>query len=176
MDVAEARKAAEALREVAEAVRQVGDAKYRVKLARAIRRAAGDAGDRAISAMCSAAATVEDDLDEWAHDAGNNQTANTLALVSMRLKWRADLAERPDDLKDILAERMERGMAYMPKALLKALYELGAGVREIKAGRMSGREMEERAKALLDAAGEWAERVETGRDTTEDAVVCVAPF
>ncbi len=176
MNVQETRKAAKALQEVAEAIRQIQDPGYKVKLVRAIRRAAEEAGEAALKSVCSASAASEFQLDDWAEEAGHGATANLLAFTAMRMKWRADLAERPDDLKDLLAERMERGMAYMPRSLLKALYELGSGVREIRAGRMSGKEMEERAKALLDAAGDWAERVETGRDTTEDAVVCVAPF
>jgi len=176
MNIPETREASRALQEVAEAVREVTDVTYRVKLVRAIRRAAGEAGDRAVSALCTAAGTAEFSLDDWAADAGHNKTANLLAATSMRLKWKADLAERPDDLKDLLAERMERGMAYMPRNLLAALYELGSGVRKIQAGELSGKEMEGRAKRFLDAAAEWVERVETGRDTTEDAVVCVAPF
>lgn len=176
MNIPETKEAARALLEVSKAVREIQDPSYRIKLVRAIRRAAGDAGDKAVLAACAASASPEALLDDWAEGVGHRETADLLAITSMRMKWRSDLTERPDDLKDLLAERAERGMTYMPKALLKALYELGAEVREVRAGRLRGDGIEERARSLMDAAGDWAERVETGRDTTEDAVVCVAPF
>lgn len=176
MSIQEMREAARGIEEVAEAIRQLNDPTRKVRLERAIRRATGEAGDRAVSAVSSAAMTSEMMLDEWAEGAGHGKTAMTLSLVAMRLKWRADIAERPDDLGDLLKDRMERGMAYMPKPLLKALYELGSAVEEVKAARKSGKEVEDTAKRLMDLAADWARRVEEARDAEAGVIVCVAPF
>lgn len=174
--IEEMRAASKALESVAGAIREIEDLTKNIKVERAIRRAAGPAEERAVRAAENAAAVMPGGLDDWAASEGHTRTANRLNVVAIRLKWRADVAERPDDLKDLLAERLERGMAHMPRPLLAALYELGTAVSEIKAGRLSGKEVEERAKSLMDEASAWAERVDEARDVTEDAIVCVAPF
>ncbi len=177
MSVPERERAlARALEQVCEAVHGAPEG-VKVKLERAIRRAAGEElEDRAVEMAGNAAGVAPGGLDDWAAFVGNRKAANTMGAAAMKAKWRADLAERPDDLKDILGDRLERGMVFLPKSMLKDVYELGAAVKEIRAGRKSGAEVEALAKRVMDSAAEWSGRVEEARDYEAGTLVCVAPF
>ncbi len=167
---------AKALEDVAVAVRENDDPTRRIKLERAIRRAAGELGDQAVAVMCSISGAAEFMLDDWAESAGHAKTASKLGMAAVRLKWRADVEERPDDLVEILADRMSRGMVFLPKDLLKDLYLVGKAVREVKEGKKVGDDLERQSMALLVAAADWADRVDQARDAERDVLVAVEPF
>lgn len=172
MNVQEMRKTAEGIEEVARAVRQIDDPARRVRLIRALERATGAHAEQAVEAVASAAKALPLFLDEWAEKAGHQMVATTLSHAAIRMVWKAEITERPDNLDDILKDRMERGMTVMPKKLLGALYALGAAAGEKK----TGAEVEKLIKKLMDLAADWAERVEEAKDSEEGVIVCVAPF
>ncbi len=176
MNVQEMRKTAAGIEEVARAVRQIDDPARRVRLIRALERAAGEHAEQAVEAVASAARALPLFLDEWAEKVGHQMVATTLSHAALRMVWKAEITERPDNLDDILKDRMERGMTIMPKKLLGALYALGASVGEIKAGRRTEGEVKTMVDGLMSLAADWAARVEEAKDSEEGVIVCVAPF
>ncbi len=172
----EMRLVAKALEEVSDAVREVDDITKKVKLTRAIGRAAGELRDQAVQAFCTAVGRADFMLDEWGEEVGLAKMASALRTTALRLKWRAEVEERPDDLRDLLADKMERGMVYLPKDLLKELYLVGVSVREVAQGKKVGEELEARSMGLLVAAGDWAARVDEARDSETDVLTRVVPF
>jgi hypothetical protein len=176
MSPGEMRAVAKAFQDVSDAVRGIDDVMKKVKLERAIRRAAGELGDQAVAAMGQIAGAAEFMLDEWAEAAGHVKIASTLGAAAVRLRWRADVEERPDDLVDLLADRMARGMVILPKDLLKDLYLVGLAVKAVKGGEKAGPELERRSLELLAGAADWADRVDRARDAEKDVLVCVEPF
>ncbi len=176
MNVQEMRKTAAGIEEVARAVRQLDDPARRVRLIRALERATGEHAEQAVEAVASAARALPLFLDEWAEKAGHPMVATTLSQTALRMMWKAEITERPDNLEDILKDRMERGMTVMPKKLLGALYALGAAVGEAKAGKKTEEEVRATVDKLTVLAADWAARVEEARDSEEGVIVCVAPF
>jgi len=176
MTPAEMRSVARALDEVSEAVRGIEDVSKRVKLLRAIGRAAGDLAEQAVQAFCTAVGRADFMLDDWGQEVGLTKMASSLRTAALRLRWRADVEERPDDLRDILADRMERGMVYLPKDLLKELYLVGLAVKEVVGGKKVGDDLERLSMGLLMAAADWSTRVDEARDSERDVLTRVEPF
>ncbi len=172
----EMRRVAKALQDVSEAVREMDDLMKRVKLERAIRRAAGDLADQAVEVACNVSGSAKFMLDDWGESVGHMRLASTLGAAAVRLRWRADVTERPDDLADLLADKLARGSVLLPKDLLKELYLVGLAVLEVRAGKKVGDEIERMSMQLLVGAADWADRIDKARDAERDVLTQVVPF
>lgn len=100
----------------------------------------------------------------------SREIAGGLRDSAMALRRRADAKESPDQLADILTERMERGFAFLPPELVRSLYRLGRSVNAARRGEATAQGAAEEAVRLADSAAEWAESMDDRR--LEEQVLC----
>lgn len=169
-EIEKTKLAAKAAKLASDAMAHAGTRK--VNPAKVLLKAAADpeVAAIAIKALAIQLRTDESMLDIRTESMDNAALSAALERSAIALARTADVPETPDNLAQILSDRLERGFAYLPAPLLRSLYELGRSVALIKRGELKAAAVEGAAIGLMDEAERWASSMDDRR--LEDTVLC----
>lgn len=152
-------EAAEALGAISEALRGISDASRKVKIERALSKAArtGKAKEAALEALSSEVRTPVFMLDMWSENPEHTheQMAVCLDRVQRRLKNLAETQRHPDNVPELLNGERDFGLVFFPKRLLQELHALGEAVVELLDNRTGGDKVEAHNVEVLLETAKW---------------------